>query len=64
MISASVPVDTGEKAMAVITGASFGIGMADADRVTKRGYDLILIARREGKRSAIAQRLRSECDIS
>jgi short-subunit dehydrogenase len=34
---------------ALITGASTGIGSVYADRLARRGYDLILVARNEEK---------------
>ena len=45
---------------ALITGASSGIGAIYADRLAKRGYDLILVARNEERLNAIAGRLRAE----
>jgi hypothetical protein len=45
---------------ALITGASTGIGAVYADRLAKRGYDLILVARNKAKLSTLASRLESE----
>jgi len=48
------------KGVALITGASTGIGAIYADRLAKRGYDLILVARNEKRLEAEASRLRAE----
>jgi short-subunit dehydrogenase len=45
---------------ALITGASSGIGAVYADRLARRGYNLILVARDAAKLSALAQRLNAE----
>ena len=45
------------KGTALITGASTGIGAVYADRLAKRGYNLILVARNEKRLSEIAKRL-------
>ena len=45
---------------ALITGASTGIGAVYADRLVKRSYDLILVARNEARLKALAARLMSE----
>jgi short-subunit dehydrogenase len=51
------------KGVALITGASTGIGATYADRLAKQGYDLILVARDERKLTALAERLRAETGV-
>jgi len=48
------------KGTALITGASRGIGAVYADRLAKRGYDLILVARSEAPLKALSERLTRE----
>jgi short-subunit dehydrogenase len=43
---------------AIITGASSGIGLAYAWRLAKRGYDLILVARKQPALEVIAEEIR------
>jgi short-subunit dehydrogenase len=42
---------------ALITGASTGIGAVYADRLAKRGYDLIVVARNEARLTELSARL-------
>ena len=48
---------------ALITGASSGIGAVYADRLARRGYDLILVARDIARMNALADRLRREANV-
>jgi uncharacterized protein len=49
---------------ALITGASSGIGAVYADRLAKRGYDLVLTARDTGRMETLAARLRDETGVT
>jgi short-subunit dehydrogenase len=56
-------MNTQSKGLAVITGASSGIGAIYADRLAHRGYDLLLVARDQKRMATLASRLVSETGV-
>ena len=55
--------DNTSQGAALITGASTGIGAVYADRLARRGHDLVLVARDEARLNALADRLRAETGV-
>ncbi|HEY4052071.1 MAG TPA: SDR family NAD(P)-dependent oxidoreductase [Acidobacteriaceae bacterium] len=49
--------------VAVITGASAGIGKVYADRFAKRGYDLLLVARRKDRLDVLSKDLQEKYGV-
>ena len=50
--------------LAVVTGASSGIGEEFARQLARRGYDLLLVARREDRLKTLAEEIASEHDVA
>lgn len=49
---------------ALITGASAGIGATYADRLARRGHDLLLVARNPARLDALAEHLRASTGVA
>lgn len=55
--------ETAKKPLALITGASAGMGAEFASRLARQGCDLILVARREDKLRELAENIRKDCNV-
>ena len=58
-------MNTRPMGLAVITGASSGIGAIYADRLAHRGYDLLLVARSQERMDDLAKKLAADtrCNV-
>jgi len=52
-----------QQGTAIVTGASAGLGRIYADRLARRGYDLVLVARRGDRLAALADALTKEYGV-
>jgi short-subunit dehydrogenase len=58
--SDSQPGADTQRPVAVVTGASSGIGLEYAERLAERGNDLVIVARRKSRLDALALQLRDD----
>jgi short-subunit dehydrogenase len=57
-------MSTSDLGTALVTGASTGLGAVYADRLAKRGHDLILVARNAAQMEELAAKLRADTGVA
>ena len=53
-----------KRPLAVVTGASSGIGLEYAERLAVMGYDPVVVARRRSRLDSVASQLRGDCGVA
>jgi short-subunit dehydrogenase len=58
------PANSSGRPLALVTGASSGIGRAYAERLASEGYDLVVVARRAERLEEVKRQLEADHDVS
>jgi short-subunit dehydrogenase len=53
-----------QRSVALVTGASSGIGAALSERLARDGRDLVIVARRRERLEALAKRLQASAGVA
>ncbi|MBV9704171.1 MAG: SDR family NAD(P)-dependent oxidoreductase, partial [Methylobacteriaceae bacterium] len=59
-----MPGPASVRPLALVTGASAGIGLAFAEHLARQGHDLIVVARRRHRLEELATRLHAETGVN